>query len=168
MIYYIVSSFAWFLCAVLVHIALSKMRLILGFSISGVLGAFVVGLVGCIITTVWLLHWTLSSNPLPLTGVSLYVFCSLAYLSIAGAPMLGDESPTTKILIGLRNKGSLTKRQILSLFTYDEVIGKRINALCRDRWIQKKGNAFIVTPKGKYFASFFMAYRRLLGLSIGG
>ncbi len=82
--------------------------------------------------------------------------------------MLGNESPTTKILIGLRHNGSLTEKQILSLFTYDEVIGKRIDELIQSKWIGKYNDTFFVTKRGKHIASFFTLYRRLLGLSEGG
>lgn len=165
---HIISSLIWVSGTVLVHIVLSKVRLILGWSRLAVLGVFIVGLVGCVLTTVWYLPRASSSLPLPLTGIFLYIFCSLAYLAITGSPTLGDESPTTKILLGLRRKGPLTQKQIFSLFTYREVIGKRMNDLLESQWIQKKGNALVATRRGRLIASFFTSYRRILGLSEGG
>lgn len=165
---YLRSTFFWLGVSILMHIIINKLRIILGISRFGTLCVFIVGLVGSIFTTLWLLGHVVSGISLPYTSVMLYVFCSLAYLSIAGAPILGNESPTTKVLIGLRRKGPLSKKQILSLFTYDEVIGKRINDLIQSQWIERKGNRVIVTKRGAHIVSFFLVYRKLLRLSEGG
>lgn len=165
---YLFSFFCWLGASIITHIILNKLRVVLGISRFAALGVFIVGLVGVIMTTLWLSEQGMTGFALPYTSVALYVFCSLAYLSIAGAPILGNESPTTKILMGLRSRGPLTKKQILTLFTYDEVIGKRINELIQSKWISKHRNTFFATKRGTTIASFFIAYRRLLGLSDGG
>lgn len=165
---YLFSAFSWLGGSIFLHIIINKFRDMLGISRFGALGVFIVGFVGSAITAVWLSGQVISGISLPWTSMALYVFCSLAYLTIAGAPILGDESPTTKILIGLRNHGPLTGKQLLSLCTYDEVIGQRIKGLYASRWIQKKGNTIVVTARGKRFAAFIAFYRKVLGLSEGG
>lgn len=165
---YIFSSFFWLGISIAAHVAINKFRILLGISLVSTLSVFLMGLVGSVVTTMWLLGQAHAGFSLPYTSILLYVFCSLAYLSIAGGPMLGGESPTTKILTSLRRRGTLTKEQIFSLFTYDEVMGKRIESLIQSQWILKKNTIYFVTKRGKTIASFFIAYRRLLGLSQGG
>lgn len=165
---YIISSLVWALGAAVADILLNKVRLLLGWSRLAVLWVFIVGAVGCVLTTVWYIDPVSSSIPLPLTGIFLYIFCSVAYLTMTGTPSLGDESPTTTIVLVLRRKGRLTEKQIFSLFTYQDAIGKRVNDLLDGQWIQKKGNALVATWRGRLIASFFTSYRRILGLSEGG
>lgn len=165
---YLLSAFIWLSASIALHIVINKIRLIVGIPLVVTLCVFFIGLIGCTLTNMWILSLGVSRIALPYTSIALYLFCSLAYLSIAGAPILGYESPTTKILIGLRRKGPLTEKQILSLFTYDEVIGKRINGLIQSKWIAEYNNTFSVTKRGNHIASFFIAYRRLLRLSKGG
>lgn len=165
---YILSAFSWLSLSIALHIIVHKLRLIIGISRIAILSVFIVGLVGCIISNNWLMAHVISGIFLPYTSIALYISLSCAYLSITGSPTLGDESPTTKILIRLFRHGPQAEKQIFSLFTYEEVIGKRIHDLIQSKWIRKRGNRFIVTKRGKQIASFFLAYRRLLRLSEGG
>ncbi len=165
---YFLSAFFWLSLSIVMHIIFSKLRVILGVSRIAILGVFIVGLIGHSITTLWLTTYAAPTVSLPYTSTALFVAFSCAYLSITGSPSLGDKSPTTKIIIQLFRHGPQTEKQILSLFTYEEVIGKRINDLIQNKCVRKKGKMFIVTKRGSQIASFFIAYRRLLRLSEGG
>jgi len=164
---HIVVAIGWLAISILTHFLLNKLRLYVGISRSALLGVFIVGCIGCVATYIWYLPYIQSANPLPLTGICLYIALSLAYMSITASPTLGDQSPSCKIIMHLIDRPS-TKKQLISLFTVETIIGKRISDLIDSKCMIKRKHEFVITKRGKYLAEILSLYRKLLNLSEGG
>lgn len=158
---WLLTSLAWFTLTAVCHIFLHKFRLILGLSWGAILGIFILGFIGCLVTIMQL------PTPFPLTGMLLYTALTLAFAALTASPSLGDESPMTKVL-SLLLQGPQTEKQLVSVLTDDEIFGKRIRDLIRSAWIKREGNFIRLTARGRQIAHIFMLYRKLLGLSEGG
>lgn len=165
---YLIIAFGWFLMSIAVHILLNKLRLFIGIPNFFLLGIFVVGLVGCLMSILWFVPPDRSILSLPATSILLYCSLSLAWAALTASPTLGDESPTTTILMRLLCAGPQTEAQLMRIFTYEDVVGERINNLIRIGWVKKRGRSLIATKQGNLVATVFFAYRRILGLSEGG
>lgn len=139
----------------------------MGLSRSKVLSVLVLGFIGCVITTIWLTTNDSTAVSLPMTSILLYCTCALAYAGITASPTLGDQSPTTQLLLYLRN-GPKTKKQLFLYLVKHDVITKRINDLTDSKCITKSGSMIRLTQRGKQLAGALIIYRRVLKLTEGG
>lgn len=162
------NSLVWFIIAVIAHIFVTKLRLILNISWIMTYSVFGVGFIGCVIVTLWMISSLPLLYPLPISSIALYASLSLSYMALTASPVLQDESPTTKILRTLLTKGYQTEKQLLSVLSEDEVIGKRINDSIQFGWLAKHNSRLVMTKRGKHIVKFLQFYRRILGISEGG
>lgn len=164
----ILSAIAWLVVSAVLHILINKLRLILPISRVVILLVFFLGSTGNIITNIWLLKHVPSSIPLPLVSIALNIALALAYISITGSPSLGDESPSSKIVLSLLRNGPQTEKQLLKIFSDEEVIGKRLTDLISSRCLYEKRGMLIVALRGEIIARIFIAFRGILRLTQGG
>lgn len=150
---YLYISLLWFVSTVILHIALSKFRMIFRIPWGVPLGAFILGIVSFTITTPSIL------------GVTLYIALTAAYVAVSASPSLGDESPSSKIVLELIKKGALSQKQIVTLFNREDLISKRLRDLISSGWVQEDMGVLIVTPVGKRFTRIFLWLRNILGLA---
>lgn len=162
---YIYVSLLWFVVSVGIHILLNKFRLFLKIPWGVPLIVFIVGLAGCTITTLWLRSVGGIVPSLPLTGVALYVAAVGAYGAVSASPSLGDESPSSKVVLHLLRRGALTEKNIFALFTRQDLITKRLRDLISSGWVREEKGMLMVTPVGMRFAKFFLWLRRVLGMA---
>ncbi len=165
---FLLVSFFWFFVSIVLHVLANKMRLVLSVSRKLLMGVFVLGLVGYIVTIQSPPTHIESALSLPLTGIFLYIALTLAYGSITASPSLGDESPTSKIVLLLFRKGPQTEKQIFSEFTHHEVLGKRIRNLLQTKWVTNNKGVLKATKQGRLIGKIFLLYRNVLGISEGG
>lgn len=97
----------------------------------------------------------------------LYLLLTLNYLVYYLSAMGGEESPSGKIYraVGLRKK--LTQKEILALFSEEELVDKRLESLVSAGLISK-GKNYVVTSSGNMIAFLIGIYRQLLGWKVGG
>lgn len=161
-------SVLWFIVAAVIHILINKARYLVSVPRSYALLVFVIGGIACAVSEFILALTNNDQIRLPITSMLLYVTCSVSYISITASPTLGDQSPSSKIVLSLLHKGSQNEKQILVLFTEEEVLGKRLKDLVDSGCVEKKKTKYFVTKRGMLLASVFINYRKLLGISEGG
>lgn len=66
-----------------------------------------------------------------------------------------------------KNNKLLTKEMLNKHFNTDNLIMNRFNDLQRDGFIKISKDNIVLTLKGKFLATFFYYYRKLLGLKEG-
>lgn len=162
---YIASTIIWLLLSIILHIFIVKLRFILKISPLKAVLVFFVGLIGCLVTNLFILNP--SEVSLPYSSILLFISLAAAYAGITGSPSLGDQSPTTSMLLYLQKKPA--KRQELLLhFKTTDVLAKRMEDFVGMGFIEKKKGRYFLTSKGKQMAKIFKLYRQILGLSEGG
>ena len=107
-------------------------------------------------------------RPLPLTAVVVYLLLSVAYLIFFLAPYLGEDSPTSTILIMLKKNNRRTFGQIRTKFTNQKLIGLRLVKFIDGGYVRKHHNKYFILPKGKLVATIINFYRQILGWNTFG
>lgn len=106
--------------------------------------------------------------PLPLSGAFFYIMLFFSYIIYSASPYLGQEGPTSKLLMLLQKHPNLTEEQIVDSFTDEETILDRIADLIRVQWIIKRSKYMKITTKGAFLAKLLLWYRALLHVKYGG
>jgi len=103
----------------------------------------------------------------------LYAFIwhlALAAAYIMSYPAMQADAPSLTLLLAIAAKmpAGLDGRQIEGLFSPDALIDARVDDLLSDGLVQQaEDGQYSPTMKGRFFATIFMGYRRLLGLPMG-
>lgn len=105
---------------------------------------------------------TLQSLPIPITGIVLYSLLSILNIMFFTSPYMGNISPSYKILLLIKNSRGLSKKAILKSFSDQELIGKRLNNLVLDGFLQRNKKLFKILPKGQKLVSVIDYYRSWL------
>lgn len=161
---YIFMALGWFCICVILHIIINKLRTILHIGGFSTYVVFLFGFLGYRETLPFVKAF---NESLPLTAVLLYWSCTFAYIGFTGAPLMGDPSPTTILLLYLKT-GKKTKSQILEHFTQSTAFNKRFITLVNNKLVKKENGFLYLTPNGRFIASVFLLYRKFLRLQDGG
>lgn len=97
----------------------------------------------------------------------LYFSLSAAYMQTY--PGFASSIPSFKILRAVHHSAAhgLSAREIINIFQSQELVESRIQLLYHDRLIAGANGILALTLPGKALASFFITYRKLLGLPVG-
>ena len=98
----------------------------------------------------------------PATGTVLYSVLSILNIIFFTSPYMGNISPSYKIMLTIKESHGLSKQAILKQFSDQELIGKRLDNLVLDGFLQKKEKLFKILPKGEKIISFIDFYRSCL------
>lgn len=92
---------------------------------------------------------------------------SLAY--IMTYPPIQTGCPSLNIVLAVfRSRGDgISDRQLMALFTPEELLTDRIRDLTGDGFIELRGDAWGLNLSGRVVGTVFRSYRRLLGLPPG-
>lgn len=101
--------------------------------------------------------------PLPFTAVATYALLSMGYLIFFIAPFLGEESPTSLLLVMLLKKKRATETEIISAFSDSELILKRLEKLKEQGFIKLRNKNYSINRRGLRIAYLVNMYRKLLG-----
>lgn len=101
------------------------------------------------------------------TPILFFILLTISFFVFFLSP-LGEESPSSVILLLIRKAKKLTGNKILSQFSDDKLIKKRLDYLITLGWIQKKDKMYSILPKGDNIAAKILIYRKLLGWKIFG
>lgn len=104
----------------------------------------------------------------PLTTTVLYALLVVGYLLFFLSFLNDAESPSAKALEVVRSRGPISKAEVVSRFTNEELIGMRVRRLISAGWIAKEGRTIVATRRGAVIAGMFHWYRHLLGWDEGG
>lgn len=113
----------------------------------------------------------LPTGPWELLHVAIvHVALSLMYIVTYSA--LAEDSPTLSIVAYLANAGTAgrSRDELLSLIPDEQIAGPRFDGLAGAGIIAPTGDGdrYVLTAKGRRWASLFDAFRRLFRLSKGG
>jgi len=89
---------------------------------------------------------------------------------ISSYPAAQANSPTLQILLMFRHhpKKGVTAASIYKAFDYTAILHVRLQDLLDTQLLKKSGNGYILTPFGRVSITFFVLYRKLLGLGLKG
>jgi hypothetical protein len=110
----------------------------------------------------------LDTTALPITAIILYGFISLAFIVVSATPLLGDESPSSKILLMVNKKNGIAFSEIKKFFSTNDLILKRLDDLRKQSWIEKKNHMYYILPVGTMIAKIVSIYRKLLDCNLIG
>ncbi len=100
--------------------------------------------------------------PVPLSSMSLYILLVGCYFILSLSSFWKDLSPSIKILFLLKQKKELTHAQILAEFSDRELILKRLDHLCLQKYIHVAKKSYRVSSKGYQLNLFFALYRKII------
>ncbi len=166
---FITISAAIFIFAVISHIIIYKS--LIKYSIKGYITYLFVFISG-LICDVYLIralslnsqsgmNYNLWSENLVGSSICLYILLTLTYLLFFLSPM-GEESPTSKILLLMRKSQKMTETQITSYFSNYKLIRGRLKSLVDFGWIKQVDKMYSVLPKGDKIARIILIYRKLI------
>lgn len=113
-------------------------------------------------------------TPVPTTGldylnfVMLYAALALAYFVTYSA--IQADSPTMTILLRLGEAGGsgLTRERLSAELTDDVLVTPRLDDLVVGSLVQRHGERYVISPRGRVLARTYVWYRRLLTMEKGG
>lgn len=103
----------------------------------------------------------------PIASSLIYALLSFIYYIYFGNAYLGEDSPSSRIFYHLE-KGPKTYEQILSYFSDESLILKRLRNLVDAKLIEHKDGMYVVTQRGKLMMFIFERYRHVLSWNKGG
>jgi len=170
---YVLISISVFLLMVLLQLVLHRFLLARGIVSFHTFWIFVVGGIADLI---FIRHLSLSVvpdttlwyYPLPLSGLMVYVACCIDWAILSSSPILGDESPSTKIVHFLSVFGVGRKQQLINLFSQDALIDKRLRHMETTGWVKKIQGRYVAIGSGKRIATVLRWYRALLRMEVTG
>lgn len=102
------------------------------------------------------------------------VFAFLWHIALSSAyimsyPLFQADCPSLKIILAISSymPEGITEDSINRLFSQDILLYDRMEDLVNDGLILSKNGSWIISYKGRLLSSFFLIYRRLLGLPPG-
>lgn len=105
---------------------------------------------------------------LPFSTMIIFLLLALAFIIFSISPLLGDESPTSKILLLIRKKKQMSYDQIKTKFSNEKLIKKRLDQMMNLGWIKHAGRGYKTKDKGRRIADVIHFYRKILGWSSFG
>ena len=94
------------------------------------------------------------------------IHCSLALVLIFTYPAFKGDIPSVRILKFVRDNQGLTKQQIIEGLRTNPAFGSRkMDELISEGLLNVCADSLSLSNKAKFIATFFLWYRRLLGLS---
>jgi hypothetical protein len=104
----------------------------------------------------------------PLTMTIIYILLAADYMVEIATPVLGDESPSAKILYLLQKKIKMNKDQIVSRFSDDRLIGKRLTDLIGSEMISFSGKKYFILPAGNKIMNLIIVFRKMMRMENAG
>lgn len=169
---FIVASVILFILTVLVHIFFHRWLMGRGGVTIKIFSVFLFGFILNAFSILFLFHtrkWGVI--PLPVTSVFLYGLLSLSYIIFFASPFLGDESPSSKILLLVKKNGRMSLEKIKDNFSDEKLILKRLKDMMKAGLIEEKGGSqkkYRILPKGQKIVMFITFYRRLMACNLIG
>jgi len=105
---------------------------------------------------------------MPLSSILMYCLFSFLSVILYGPYLLTGQVPAGTILGALSRKSSMSKQEILALFSEAELIEPRIKSLLSTGMINKSGHVYVVSRKGKMIYFLVHGVEVMLGIPIGG
>jgi hypothetical protein len=102
------------------------------------------------------------------SSIIFYILLSMAYIVVTATPSLGDESPSSRIILFIKKSGSLTKKEIIGDFSDKLLVEKRISDLLKSEYIRKQDQRFIITQNGKKLMILINLYWKILRWELVG
>lgn len=143
-------------CHVLVHRLLVRWGIVTGKTITVYAIGFLV------------LAGIVRSMQFPVTALWFYTLLVISYLLYFLSFLSDGQSPSAKIIRMVASHGPLSRREILTLLTNEELLGTRISRLISSGLLSNVGDRLHVRPSGVVIAGFFGLYRKLLRWDWGG
>ncbi|MDX1372901.1 MAG: hypothetical protein R3321_10545 [Nitrososphaeraceae archaeon] len=112
--------------------------------------------------------FVIKNNSYPWTSIILFSFFTLDYLTQIASPYLGDEGPSSRILLFVLNKKLVAKAEILKIFSDKEMIIKRLDDMVKAGWIEKRNNSYKMLKKGRLLSEGMILYRKVFGWRVVG
>lgn len=98
-------------------------------------------------------------------AIIIFLLLILIFILFSVSALMGDESPTSKILLLVKQKRNMSYDEIRTKFQNEKLIKMRLNNLVSIGWIKKTRQSYFVLPKGIIIARIIQFYRKLLGWS---
>ncbi|OGG08689.1 hypothetical protein A2154_01720 [Candidatus Gottesmanbacteria bacterium RBG_16_43_7] len=159
--YCIISTIVIFILTVFLHLYIHKLAVHNTAGSIKAMGIFVAGF-ATQATVIYFISKSDDVSEMPIAALFLFLLLTLDYIAEIASPLLGDESPSSKIILMVMKSGGLTKAAIMRAFSYTTLINKRLDDMVRSGWIRKSGKIYFALPKGKIINRVIDVYRKLI------
>jgi hypothetical protein len=97
-----------------------------------------------------------------------YVAVALAYIVVYS--ILEQDSPSLTVVAFVAQAGPAgrTAEELHDLIGLDFIVGYRFESMLHGKLVEKVGERYVLTAKGRFWARAFRLYRRLFRLQLGG
>jgi hypothetical protein len=109
----------------------------------------------------------ISGQDLPVSSLLLYVLMALSYIIFAASPVMGEESPSSVIVLMAQKNGSVSYKDILRELSGSNPIRKRLDDLVTSGWVGYQNGRYQILPFGKKLLFPVKIYRSLLKMQTG-
>lgn len=151
---YVIASIVIFFLCVFLHVLTHRILVVTHKRSVWSYAIFSIGFIICVLFVRF--------APLYLSVITLYCLLVLFYAILTATPYLGDESPSSKILLIVRRLKEVSRRQILAYFSQHLLVDKRLDDLEKSGWITVKNNRCYLSRSGKRIARWIGFYRSIL------
>ncbi len=130
-------------------------------------------LVGCFVGfggVLWLLYiFSLPHEDVyPLSSILFYIGIIAFYFIYLQSALLGEESPSGKIMDFISTHPNTTKEKITRIFEGSTLTESRLEQLLDGGFIRNQKARYIITYKGAKIVWFFEVFKKIFGLTDGG
>lgn len=97
-----------------------------------------------------------------------YVAVSLAYIVVYSALEQDSPSLTVVAFVAAAGQKGRTMDELQALIPLDFIIGSRFDSMLHGGLIERAGEVYQLTPKGRFWGRLFLLFRRMFKLRLGG
>ncbi|OGG08685.1 hypothetical protein A2154_01695 [Candidatus Gottesmanbacteria bacterium RBG_16_43_7] len=160
--YTLLISVLIFLIGVFLHVLIYRIILTFGVRSFSSAAVFVLILAVYII----LLFFTPQYLPVveyKITSVMVYISLSVSYLALSASLILGDESPSSKIVLEVERHPGIKQNDLIKLFSDSKLVDKRLEDMLSSGMIAKHNQSYTILLRGRLLVFYVSSYHNLLG-----
>jgi hypothetical protein len=101
------------------------------------------------------------------TSILLNGLFTLAYIIFITSPIMGEDSPSSEIVLMARKYGSITAKMVRNELHEDILVKRRLDDMVRAKWIKYKNSRYYILYRGKLLSKLIGIYRDLLKIQTG-
>lgn len=98
-----------------------------------------------------------------ITALTVFVLLTMSYMVMTASLILGDESPSSKIILEVEKKPGISESKLITLFSDKKLVDKRLEDMLSSGMITQRGRSFMILPKGQILVFYVTLYHKLLG-----
>jgi hypothetical protein len=161
-----IYTIGYFLLIVIIHIIIHRLLMLLGRA--SIKSVVVLGVGYILSLIIWLNNYVLIKFSDFLLMSIVYILLTSSYVLLIASPCLGDEGPSSRILMKVMRSPGSSQKEIENEFDDRLLINKRILEMKQSGLIKERTNIYYLTSKGKMFIGIIAIIRNILGWNLVG